>query len=30
MRSGRTDKDFLAACRERDNIFPDLEWRYYL
>jgi len=30
LRSGRTDKDFLAACRERDNIFPDLEWRYYL
>ena len=30
LRNGRTDKDFLAACRERDNIFPDLEWRYYL
>ena len=30
LRSGRTDKDFLAACRERDNIFPDLEWRHYL
>jgi 1,4-alpha-glucan branching enzyme len=28
--AGREDKDFLAACRERDNIFPDLEWRYYI
>ncbi|MGA1128869.1 MAG: 1,4-alpha-glucan branching protein domain-containing protein, partial [Chthoniobacterales bacterium] len=27
--AGRRDADFLAACRERDNIFPDLEWRYY-
>ncbi len=27
---GRPDKDFLVACRERDNIFPDLEWRYYI
>lgn len=30
LRDGRADKDFLAACRERDNIFPDLEWRYYI
>jgi 1,4-alpha-glucan branching enzyme len=30
VRDGRRDEDFLAACRERDNIFPDLEWRYYL
>jgi 1,4-alpha-glucan branching enzyme len=27
---GRPDKDFLVACRGRDNIFPDLEWRYYI
>lgn len=30
LRTGRQDKDFLAACRERDNIFPDLQWRHYV
>lgn len=30
LASGRNDADFLAACRERDNIFPNIEWRYYL
>lgn len=30
LESGRHDKDFLATCSERDNIFPDLEWRYFL
>ncbi len=30
LAAGRPDKDFLAACRERDNIFSDLEWRYYI
>jgi 1,4-alpha-glucan branching enzyme len=30
LERGRPDKDFLATCRERDNIFPDLAWRYYL
>jgi 1,4-alpha-glucan branching enzyme len=30
LAAGRADTDFLAACRERDNIFPDLEWRYYV
>jgi 1,4-alpha-glucan branching enzyme len=29
LEEGREDTDFLAACRERDNIFPDLEWRHY-
>ena len=29
LEAGRPDTDFLAACRERDNIFPDLEWRHY-
>jgi 1,4-alpha-glucan branching enzyme len=29
LTAGKQDTDFLAACRERDNIFPDLEWRYY-
>jgi 1,4-alpha-glucan branching enzyme len=28
--TGQSNKDFLATCSERDNIFPDLEWRYYL
>lgn len=27
--SGKRDADFLAACRERDNIFPEIEWRHY-
>lgn len=30
LRAGRHDEDFLAACGERDNIFPDLEWRHYV
>lgn len=30
LERGRPDGDFLAACRERDNIFPDLEWRHYV
>lgn len=30
LEAGRTDADFLAACRDRDNIFPDIEWRHYL
>jgi len=30
LAAGRNDEVFLAACRERDNIFPELEWRYYL
>ncbi len=24
------DLDFLGACEERANLFPDLNWRYYL
>jgi 1,4-alpha-glucan branching enzyme len=30
MQNNRQDPDFLAACTERDNIFPDIEWRYYI
>jgi len=30
LQGGKPDKDFLAACQDRDNIFPDLEWRYYV
>jgi 1,4-alpha-glucan branching enzyme len=25
----RLDEGFLANCETRDNIFPDLQWRYY-
>jgi hypothetical protein len=24
------DMDLLSACEERDNLFPDLNWRYYV
>jgi len=30
LREGRVDEAFLAHCRERDNLFPNLDWRYYL
>ncbi|MEI7863984.1 MAG: 1,4-alpha-glucan branching protein domain-containing protein [Chthoniobacterales bacterium] len=30
LQNNRQDPDFLAACAERDNIFPDIEWRYYI
>ncbi len=29
-RSGALDLEFLANCEWRDNLFPDLEWRYYV
>jgi 1,4-alpha-glucan branching enzyme len=29
-RSGAVDPDFLANCEWRDNLFPDLNWRYYV
>src|SRR2546427_2449700 len=28
--SGTLDEDFLSNCEWRDNLFPDLNWRYYL
>src|SRR6266403_871229 len=27
--AGQLDKKFLADCEWRDNLFPDLNWRYY-
>ena len=27
---GVVDPDLLSACEERDNLFPDLNWRYYV
>ncbi|MBE2179044.1 MAG: DUF1957 domain-containing protein [Chthoniobacterales bacterium] len=30
LSAGHSDEDFLAACRDRDNIFPEIEWRYYV
>jgi len=24
------DEEFLANCEWRDNLFPDLQWKYYL
>jgi 1,4-alpha-glucan branching enzyme len=30
LQKNRPDQDFLAACAERDNIFPEIEWRYYI
>ena len=30
LQSGTRDEDFLRTCENCDNIFPDLEWRYYL
>ena len=28
--SGRLDEGFLSNCEWRDNLFPDVNWRYYL
>jgi 1,4-alpha-glucan branching enzyme len=28
--SGTLDENFLSNCEWRDNLFPDLNWRYYL
>ncbi len=30
LQAGRSDTAFLRACQERDNLFPNLEWRHYL
>ncbi len=30
LRDGRVDAAFLANCEWRDNLFPELEWRYYV
>ena len=28
--SGALDENFLSNCEWRDNLFPDVNWRYYL
>ena len=28
--SGAVDEGLLAACEDRDNIFPDVNWKHYL
>lgn len=30
LQSGARDEELLAACEERDNIFPDINWKHYL
>lgn len=30
LRDGTIDPMFLSECEERDNLFPDLEWRHFL
>jgi 1,4-alpha-glucan branching enzyme len=27
--AGRVDEEFLAECESRDNLFPNINWRYY-
>jgi 1,4-alpha-glucan branching enzyme len=27
---GHVDEEFLSNCEWRDNLFPDLDWRYYI
>ena len=28
--TGKVDEIFLSECEARDNLFPNLNWRYYL
>jgi 1,4-alpha-glucan branching enzyme len=28
--SGQHDEALLAACEDRDNLFPNVNWKYYL
>ena len=28
--AGRVDEKFLCDCEWRDNLFPNINWRYYL
>jgi 1,4-alpha-glucan branching enzyme len=28
--SGTVDENFLSECEERDNLFPKVNWRYYI
>ena len=27
---GKVDEGFLSNCEWRDNLFPDVNWRYYI
>ena len=30
LEAGSKNVDFVAACEERDNLFPNINWRHYL
>lgn len=30
LESGSKEQEFVAACEERDNLFPGINWRHYL
>ena len=30
IKSNMIDTDFLGKCEWRDNIFPNINWRYYI
>ena len=30
LAKNRVDKEFLPDCERRDNLFPNLNWRYYI
>jgi 1,4-alpha-glucan branching enzyme len=30
LEAGERDETLLEACEERDNLFPNLEWKHYL
>ena len=30
IKSNTIDNDFLGNCEWRDNIFPNINWRYYI
>ncbi|MEP6811233.1 MAG: 1,4-alpha-glucan branching protein domain-containing protein, partial [Chthoniobacterales bacterium] len=30
LKSAQIDEAFLSDCESRDNLYPDLEWRFYL
>jgi 1,4-alpha-glucan branching enzyme len=30
LESGQQDEDLLTACEERDNLFPNVNWKHYL
>jgi len=30
LETGGQDEELLAACETRDNLFPDINWKYYI